>query len=299
MGAVVVAACGAFGSTSEETPSTTDAAAAGEAATESSVPDGVAADSPSHVAKCNGATFPTAFFFAATSPLLSARLGVDGVLYVSRLGAPPALGTTKLTGGSIDTVAPLLQPAGDDTQAMLSADGLVLVFQSKRGDANGPYRLWFATRDAQGSDLQPPVAVPFGGAALPAATEMQDPWLTPAHLYFTSAPTMASAKALQVGDLDSASSQITNVRDVLATKTASVDHPVLSVDELELFYSEKGRIKRSIRPSTSVAFPEGAELTDLTALGARTPTWLSPDGCDLYFFGATATNSGLFRASRP
>jgi hypothetical protein len=298
-GALAILACGSFGASDPDHASTKDADAS-DIGVDGSLPEGATAgDSAGPVANCNTRTpFRTSLFFPATSPLFSARLGVDGLLYVSRAGALPTLGTTRFTDGGIDTIAPILQPPGDDEQAMLSGDGLVVVFQSRRGNAVGPYRLWYSARTGTGAELQPAMEVPFA-AAPSATTELQDPWLTPQHLYFASAPSSVAAKKLQVGDLDPTSRQVTNVVDLFEMQSpSSVEHPVLSHDELELFYSENGQIKRATRQSTSARFQLGAVVPELPLGASMTPTWISPDDCDLYWLGVSGPNSGLFRASR-
>ena len=84
-----------------------------------------------------------------------------------------------------------------------------------------------------------------------------------------------AAKKLQVGDLDPTSRQVTNVVDLFEMQSpSSVEHPVLSHDELELFYSENGQIERATRQSTSARFQLGAVVPELPLGASMTPTWI-------------------------
>jgi hypothetical protein len=295
---LVVAACGAFGDATDGATSSGDAGTPSDGAADGVSPDGASAgDEGTPVAKCNEQKFGTPFLFPATSPLLSARLGVDEVLYVSRAGGNSTLGTTKFLDGGIDTVALIVQPPGDDEQAMLSGDGLGIVFQSKRANLAGPYKLWFATRANPGAELVPMGELPFE-VSLGTEAELQDPWLTPQRLYFTLAATSGSPTTrLEVGELDPGSNTVKNVRDAFSSAQPSARHPVLSHDELELFYSDGKQVLRSTRPSLNDPFKAGVAVPELVG-SAAAPTWISADDCDLYYLAAGAVGAGLFRASR-
>jgi hypothetical protein len=295
---LVVAACGAFGDATEDGPtSSSDAGTPGDGAADSVAPDAASGgDGGKPVAKCNENKFGAPFLFPATSPLLSARLGTDNVLYVSR-GGNLGLGTTKFTDGGVDsTITPIVQPAGNEEQAMLSGDGLGIVFQSKRANLGGPYRLWYATRANPGAELMPMGELPFD-VAQGTEAELQDPWLTPQRLYFTLAAASGSSTRLEVGEIDPGSSMVKNVRDAFSIAQPSARHPVLSHDELEMFYSDGMQVLRATRPSTSDPFKPGIAVPELVGSGAA-PTWISTDDCDLYYLAAGAAGAGLFRASR-
>ena len=302
--AFVAAACGSFSS-----PDQANAADGGGTATDGATPEDASGDAGIDgslpVANCSKAR-PFAmppYVFPATQQLESARLGVDGALYVTRtINGKKALGTTKFKDGGIEgTIMPLLpQDLADDQQAMLSADGLGVVFQSDRAVPGGPSRLRVATRMNFGSEFLVEVAVPIVGApADDPATELQDPWLTTTHVYFTATPDGAS-KRLQVADVSTASRSLTKARDLFSApdETTTADHPVLSSNELELFYVDgDGKIARATRATTTNTFPVGAVVAELAASAAK-PTWISPDDCDLYYFTNDSVGSGLHRASR-
>jgi hypothetical protein len=267
----------------------------------STSPDGApGVDAAVPVAPCNKPTpFATVpFVFKATTQLESARLGIDGVLYVTReILGKKQLGTTKFTDGGVDsTITPFHEdPAANDEQAMLSTDGLALVFQSDRA-AGGPARLWVTARgnigDAFLSDKQVPIV---GAPADDPTTELQDPWVTPTRVYFTASPPGAGRR-LQVADVDTASRTLKNARDVFPDpfEATNADHPVLSGDELELFYTDgNGKLARATRPAVGTPFPPGVVVNELAGTPAK-PTWISPDDCDLYYF----TSAGLQRSSR-
>lgn len=294
--ALVVAACGAFGSATDAS-SNGDAGSPSDGAVDAPSPDvTTGADGALPVANCNERAFGAPVYIPATSPLLSARLGGDNVLYVSVAGATTALGITTFIGGGLKTVQRILEPPGDDEQPMLSSNGLGLVFQTKRADPLGPYKLWYAARANPGAEFAPVGAVPFT-APLDAGAETQDPWLTDKRLYFALTPTAGGATRLQVGELDPGTATITNVRDLFSSAQPKARHPVLSHDELEMFYSDGGKVLRTTRASTTDAFKGGAVVPELVG-SAAAPTWISTDGCDLYYLAVGGAGSGLFKASR-
>lgn len=304
--AFVAASCGSFGSPDRASATDGGVMDTNEGGTDGPLPEGASgSDSSKPVANCNGATpfATTPYLFPATQQLESARLGVDGALYVTRtINGKKALGTTKFTDGGVDsTIMPLLpQDLADDQQAMLSTNGLAVVFQSDRAAPGGPSRLHAAIRANVASEFLQEAAVNVVGApAEDATTELQDPWVSATRVYFTATPDGAS-KRLQVADVDAASQVLTNARDLFSAPDAmtTADHPVLSSNELELFYVDgNGAIARATRATTANTFPVGAVVAELAASAAK-PTWISPDDCDLYYFTNDSAGSGLHRASR-
>ena len=102
-----------------------------------------------------------------------------------------------------------------------------------------------------------------------------------------------------MGDLDQAQGKATSLRTSsrLASPETDVIHPVLSSDELELFYRRtNGNMHRTTRQKPNDGFQPGPELAGVPS--GATPTWISPGGCDLYYVGLDGGNSGLFRVSR-
>jgi hypothetical protein len=78
-------------------------------------------------------------------------------------------------------------------------------------------------------------------------------------------------------------------------------HPVLTGDALVLYAATASgtgnpqQIKRVVRASTTASFGEPVRLTELEPGGAskqRWPTWVSPDGCALWFVERTALADG-------
>jgi hypothetical protein len=309
--ALALAACGTFGSTEPEQPGDGDGdggtGVEGGSGVDGSATEGSSA-ADSSVVNCNaGDKFKTTsvVLMANTEGIESARLGVDGKLYVTATtGSNKALGFTTFTDGGIDTdITGLLTQAGvDDEQAMLSDDGLALVFQSDRTAPGGPSRLHVSSRATPGTAFGAPKELPFASPlSSNPTTKLQDPWLAPHRLYFVSTPEAANSKRLQVGDVDTASESIVNVRDVFDADGAGadVDHPLLSRDELELFYVDfEGKMRSTVRKRTDVAFPLGDEVAELATGSSVKPTWISADSCDLYYFTTSALGDGLHRASR-
>jgi hypothetical protein len=301
-GAFLAAACGAFASSGDESPAVADAGNTNEDASTDGGdvgPDGASrTDAIAPVAKCDGSKpFGSVLVVQSTQPLLSARLGVDELLYVSRVTED--LGTTKFIDGGIDFVAPILTPANTDEQAMLSHDDTFLVFQSShRGVVDGLWTLFYSVRSPTGALLSPAVLLFDAASAVGPTEEVQHPWLTASgRIYFTRASATGKVKRIQVGEL-AMPPTITGAHDVFVAATPDVEHPVLSSDELELFYVASGRIARAARSDANAPFSAGTEVPELSTLTDLKPTWISRDDCDLYLVGVSAAGSGLHRYSR-
>ena len=98
---------------------------------------------------CSAAdSFKMPEMITAPTGLESARIGVDGLVYVTTPGT--ALGTASLVNGVVSAAAPLFLGSQEDEQPMLSPSGLFVVFDSKRSTtsagAQALLKLWFAKR---------------------------------------------------------------------------------------------------------------------------------------------------------
>jgi hypothetical protein len=80
--------------------------------------------------------------------------------------------------------------------------------------------------------------------------------------------------------------------------------PVLSGDELTLYFGSAGtgrtrQIYKSTRPSKTEAFAAPQLAMDLASGSSQYPTWLSPDGCELYLASFQNGSLDILRAKKP
>jgi hypothetical protein len=306
--ALIAAACGSFGATDDGTTVGNDGATSAEgAADEGGAPvDGGTVDGAPEV-KCNaGKPFvKPAIFYPATSNLDSARIGSDLHVYVTLAGSPKKMGKVLLnniSNGSIPTFL-VTGAAGDgDEQPMLSSDGRTLVFDSDRLSPGNAQKLYMAQRAAKTDEFTSATLLTLSAPEGDTTAELQDPWLgTFKRIYFAYAPNSASNTRLRMGTFDPDLKTITATSDALAVTPADADddHPVVTNDELELFYADKDNMLRhATRAKAGVPFGPGELMPDVQTGNDQKPTWISPDGCELYYFATETTGSGLHRISR-
>lgn len=205
----------------------------------------------------------------------SLRLAADGTGVFAREIGNEALRifTTKL--GSSGFATPV-QVAGavNEGQAegpTLSADGSLLLFASERGGAG--YDVWGSVR--VGGGFSPPSAIPQLNTAQPEFS----PYLLASGkaLYFTRVEPGAGVKLMRAAASDGQIGSPT-----VSSTIPVVTSPVVSEDELELFYAVNGDIYRSTRNAVTEPFAAGLRSAALSTGANEEPTWLSPDGCMLY-----------------
>jgi hypothetical protein len=164
---------------------------------------------------------------------------------------------------------------------MSTPDDAFVVFLSTRPSSAAPQtkRLWLQSNLPATTEA---VEIEYA-----SGTDLQDPYVVGSHIYFVEGGKVRVGELVTTG----AKPRIDNARDALTV--ASADHPVVSADELEMFYaSSDGALHRTTR-AASGTFAAGPALTGQNAMG--NPSYLTPDGCALYF-----TSSNLpFRSIRP
>jgi WD40 repeat protein len=169
----------------------------------------------------------------------------------------------------------------DDSAPSVTDDGLTMYFQSTRG---GNYGVYAATRTATDKAFSTPVPISALNASSTGA-----PYVSPdgSSLYVHSS--LAGSVDLWVAKRSGSGF---GPPERLAPSVDGADeyHPVVSPDELVLYYllargqSDDG-IWIATRSSRQAAFSNPVFLSELDSPSyyAPAPTWISPDGCRLYF----------------
>ena len=202
-------------------------------------------------------------------------------------GAPQVAGT-------LNTIYSELWPA-------LTPDGLGVYFMSDR-ITPGTYGIWVAKRTSTSAAWGPPMAVAdlMTGDATPFVANATG-------FYFASGQrTGAGANDIFRATLD-ATGAMTMIGAVIGgvDTTASEDIPILTADELHIFFARNNGtdfdVYEANRSSTSDGFGAAMPVPGLAMTGFdELPSWISPDGCDLYYSSAAGvTGSDLFEVSRP
>jgi Tol biopolymer transport system component len=183
----------------------------------------------------------------------------------------------------------------------VSTDGLHLFYSS---DASGNYDIMLATRAS--------TATVFGTGAAVAGLNLADldacPFLSAdgKQLYFCS----IRAGGLGGADIwvaDFGTNGATNIHNLSAVNTSTdEENPVLSPDGLTIYFSSKQTgskgdydIWMAKRSTAADGFGQAVAVTELNTDSSDAPTWLSPDGCMLFFASDHGgTSFGLYQATR-
>lgn len=228
----------------------------------------------------------------------STRAGGAGgwdIWFATRADRDAAWGTPMRLGGAINTAAMERCPAVTDDQ--------LAIYASTYGT---DYNMSVSTR--------PSTTDTFGAMALVPELNIglmhdSDPSLGPNRtIYFVSDDQGNSDiyRATWNGSSFRTPERVTGTNLVTAEVEAG---PVISRDELTLFFqsARTGSLNASYdiwmatRATTVAAFGDPVNLTALNSDKIDTPTWISDDGCVLYFtrdVGAASIEYSIFRAVR-
>jgi hypothetical protein len=181
-----------------------------------------------------------------------------------------------------------LESDAEDACPTVTANGLDLYFQTRRG--RGSLEIWSATRADPASDfgvpekvttLTPdgwttwnPYVVPDGSAIWLTAQSAGQTYLHRA-VAFVNGFTMP-APALEL--------------------SSDAQTPVVTLDELTIFFSRPAAarsfdIRTATRPTRGASFEPDA-LSELSTPDYEFPSWISPDGCRLYFTAEWTRGAG-------
>ncbi len=283
--------CGADASASNDSSTTGDADA--DAATPACGPD-AAFGAPSIVTELSSAADEA-----------SARLLDDGLtVYVTRGtagGADHAIyvatrATTADAFGALTAAADLVAPTStENLHPTFTSDGLTVVWQWNNGATPHLARATRATK-----------AVAFGAPTTLTSLDSDvpiSPWLSANGdtLWYGGQPAMSSPHVLV-----QAPSPFNAAGTVLYPAAAFFGDgfPALTRDGLTIYFaSDRGtgfpNIRSTERASTADTFAfSPIPVTPLFTSATNLPTWISPDGCTLYFSRSNGTDGDIYRASR-
>ncbi len=199
--------------------------------------------------------------------------------------------------------------------ASLSTDGLTVYLASLRGDPNHAH-LYVATRAAPADPFGTPTSV----ASLElAGTSDDQPYLTAdqSAVYFASGRTLDAGfagfhvyrSAIDDAGVAAAPERVAAAYDPDAGPDVSFA-PVVTADDLTLYFAAPAKgggggghdIWRATRATRSDPFAAAAPVTELSTTDVEMPSYITPDGCTLYFYSNRSGGSGgwdIYRASKP
>jgi hypothetical protein len=238
----------------------------------------------------------------------SARLSPDEkIIYLARDNG--AAGTDLFFANRASTQDPFvlgyqfgvfneLNTAADEYWPSLGFDGLSLLYESSRTvqrDDAGSFgrafaRIWYSRRNANIEPFPlPDKPLPlFGDAGLPESSPYYHP--LGKSLYFASAARGDGSSYLDLYVAKLNAVVPTSLEAVAAVNTADEEnHPVVSDDESFLYFSrpdDGDDAHRNIfvsRRGADAGFQKDTPVAELNTRYDEFPSWVSPDGCRLYF----------------
>jgi Tol biopolymer transport system component len=229
------------------------------------------------------------------------RLGADELTVYFQSWRPDTLvdnfvASRGSTNEPFGAAAPLdaLNSTSDDGNAMVSSNGLVLLFTSARPGGAGGYDLYLASR-ALPTDA-------FGGVtrldAVSSVKNESEPYLSfdGQELWYTS--TISGNSDVYRAQKKDAS--FVNPVPVSELNSAADEaFPVVSADGLTVYFGTNRRGTHDIfsahRAERSAAFPPPQPVEELNGTGDVSPGWISPDGCRLYL---SRTTNQVYKAAK-
>lgn len=241
------------------------------------------------------------FYVHVGAPVFAVRLLPDESV---------AYGTTVIDGAwALARIEPGKPPITDGIGVSRSGgypsitnDGSTLYFARYEGVVDGRRRgdVWVSRRDGE--------AGPFVKAANlpPISTEDEEstPYVIPdgTALYFTRE--IGSDYAIMRTTLPATAEGETTAFSAGSAPPGDNVNPVVTPDELTLFFGARGArgdldIWVAKRKDKSTAFRVAAPVVELRTEGDDVPSWISPDGCVLYYERwASASSTRVMRAYR-
>lgn len=178
--------------------------------------------------------------------------------------------------------------SGDERAPRVTADGLSMFAISVAPGDPGHYHVTLATRAN--------TAVAFDGLQPVANVNSTshndiDPYLLPAgDVLYVSSDRLGNFRLYRSVKLGGTFSAPKLVGGIDLDLPAEEGNPVVTLDELTLFFASTRPggagyydIYEARRSTSADGFGEPIALASLNTAEADTPTWISPDGCDLYF----------------
>ena len=196
--------------------------------------------------------------------------------------------TRSSTSAQFDNVMPIpgVNTAGNERVPRMAANGLSMFAMTATAAAPG-LRISLATRAN--------VTVAFTGlrvvGSVNNATNTVDPHLLPSgNVLYLASDLAGNLDLYRSVKVNGAFSTPTLVSGVTLDTPAVENNPVVTPDELTLFFGSTRPggtgdydIYEARRAAVADGFGAPVELKALNSAGADVPTWISPDGCNLYF----------------
>jgi hypothetical protein len=191
----------------------------------------------------------------------------------------------------------------DEFSASISDDLLTLYFdRADHGADDSQYTIYEATRATADDPFAAPT--PLALDSDPTVSNFE-PFITPYGMYFGSRPPNGFARLFTAagGGVQFASRQpLTSLETV--NGQIAYENPVVSADGLTIYFSAPpdGSLARDVwiahRDSVGASFAPPRLVASVNTPAVETPSWISPDGCRLYFVTDRAGTAELWLASR-
>lgn len=229
--------------------------------------------------------------------------GSAGRLYMAtRASSSGPFGTPVLVPG-LTTSAQDGGAAEHATIPALSPDGLTIYFQSFRSAPapSATVNLWTATRGSAGASFGAPSLVP----EINGAENTGQPFVTASGttLYFSPRRGGSGAANVFIHRAPISAQGVVGPGepvDELLSATSREEAPVLTVDELTIFFARDYDVWSATRADTQSAFSNLASVPNVSdETGQDFPTWISPDECVLYLQSSRTGDTKIFVATRP
>jgi hypothetical protein len=306
-------ACGTFGSSADvddvrdgDAPETADPNEAGAAL------DGPAA--PDAPTPCRGRPFGAPRLVMSIFSSQSSVRGADDYIYVSwdtspdnTLALATRVGDTLVDAGAPAKISPVNQasPSNEDDPTVAPA-GLLLVMSSDRPEgfldgATSMPRLYLSRRSTTSQNWGLPVAITGGGSL---GIAFLRPYFVGADvLYYVAKPSAALAEIRRARLELSNPPSLVDITVQRGGFFMGDEHPVVAADELEIFFaSTRGNsldVYTATRASPADDFGTPLAVTAVNDDSAIDyPTWLSPDGCELFLVSNRTGKREIYAASR-
>lgn len=287
---VVTCSCGAFGVTADPAPSDDDAGvdAAADAPSDG---DGGAVD-----ISCRTRPFGPVSRVRDETGASSYRPWLAGNVAYAAFSST-IVKVSLVNGDPVGPLAPvpLKKDAGvEHSHPIVFANGTRLFFQHAEV---GSTQIYSATRASVQQEFGTAAPLAINGPG----TTREEPWVVDdSTVYFAS--DVAGAEDLFVAQINAAGAAlpVQGVNDPVAQD----EHPVVTPDELVIYFSSdrhsggigNKQIYVASRSDKTMPFSQPARVNDIeVGMGNNRPTWLSDDGCTLYF---TSDREGAYRVYR-
>jgi hypothetical protein len=216
--------------------------------------------------------------------------GVAAIVHATRPSAGSAFGAWTALA-SIDT-------AGNNWDAMLSADGVTLVFASTRSTED----IYSATRPSPSQDFGAPAPI-----TAVDVTTVNKPYVQGLNVALWYESFATGNGDIYVAPSFDGSYNLGGVVPELST-AAEEDFPVVNAGATLIYFARSGLADAGGSANANIWFAQRATASDpwnppslvaeLNTTADQNPTWLSPDLCRLYFSSDRSGVYELYVASR-